>query len=50
MRSIERVIRIEGTLDDQQRARLLEIADKTPVTRLFISGTPITSELALVGS
>src|SRR5919204_6000400 len=34
-RQIHREIRIEGALDDQQRARLLEIAAKTPVTRLF---------------
>ncbi|MEM1316342.1 MAG: OsmC family protein, partial [Pseudomonadota bacterium] len=29
----ERVLRIEGDLDDAQRAKLLEIADKCPVHR-----------------
>jgi putative redox protein len=43
-RSIERVIRIEGELKDEQRARLAEIAEKTPVTRLFKHETPIATE------
>ena len=46
-RSIERVIRVEGGLDDEQRASLAEIAEKTPVTRLFKHETPITTEFVL---
>ncbi len=34
---IERVISLEGELDDKQRARLLEIADKCPVHRTLKS-------------
>jgi putative redox protein len=34
---IERTIRLEGTLDAAQRARLLEIADKCPVHRTLTS-------------
>lgn len=34
---IERTIRLEGTLDATQRARLLEIADKCPVHRTLTS-------------
>jgi putative redox protein len=34
---IERVIALEGTLDDTQRARLMEIADKCPVHRTLES-------------
>ena len=44
---IEREIRIEGALDDAQRTRLLEIAGRTPVTRLFKEGTPISTQLAV---
>ena len=44
-RHIEREIRIEGALDDAQQARLLEIAGRTPVTRLFKEGTPIATRL-----
>jgi putative redox protein len=34
---IERAITLEGALDDDQRARLLEIADKCPVHRTLTS-------------
>jgi uncharacterized OsmC-like protein/fermentation-respiration switch protein FrsA (DUF1100 family) len=34
---IERVVTLEGKLDDDQRARLLEIADKCPVHRTLTS-------------
>jgi len=44
---IEREIHIEGMLDDAQRTRLLEIAGRTPVTRLFKEGTPISTQLAV---
>ena len=39
---IERVIELDGRLDDQQRARLLEIADRCPVHRT------LTSEVSIV--
>lgn len=42
---ITRVITLEGSLDDAQKARLLEIANKCPVHRTLL-GTPfITSSL-----
>lgn len=42
---IERLVTIEGDLTADQRARLMEIADKTPVTLTISAGTPIRSEL-----
>jgi putative redox protein len=42
---IERGLRFGGTLDDEQRARLLEIADKTPVTKTVRAGTAIETRL-----
>jgi putative redox protein len=39
---IERVIAIEGRLDDEQRVKLMEIADKCPVHRT------LTSEISIV--
>jgi putative redox protein len=42
---IERAITLEGELDDAQRGRLLEIADKCPVHRTLSSEIEIkTSE------
>jgi putative redox protein len=38
---IERTIHIAGELDGEQRAKLLEIADKTPVTKVIVAGIPI---------
>lgn len=43
---IERVIEIEGNLDEEQRRRLLEIADKCPVHRTLTSETVVVSRLA----
>ncbi|WP_170770456.1 bifunctional alpha/beta hydrolase/OsmC family protein [Ruegeria lacuscaerulensis] len=40
-----RKIRLEGPLDDEQRARLLEIADKCPVHRTLEGSAEITTEL-----
>jgi len=40
-----RVIRLEGDLDDKQRARLLEIADKCPVHRTLERGAEVKTEL-----
>lgn len=42
---IEREIAITGDLDDAQRARLLEIADKCPVHRTLHSEVSITTQL-----
>jgi putative redox protein len=47
---IERAIKIEGQLDDEQRKRLMEIADKCPVHRTLISEIDIrTTELSNSG-
>ena len=43
---IERVIRLEGTLDAAQRAKLLEIANKCPVHRTLTSEITIPTRLA----
>ena len=43
---IERVIDIEGDLDDGQHLRLLEIAEKCPVHRTLESRVKIDSRLA----
>jgi putative redox protein len=42
---IERTIHIGSALDDEQQAKLLEIADKTPVTRALAPGIPIQTTL-----
>jgi putative redox protein len=42
---IERQIRFGAPLTDEQRARLAEISDKTPVTKTIRTGTPITTTL-----
>jgi putative redox protein len=44
--SIERIIRCSEPLTDEQRARLGEIAEKTPVTKLVKAGTPIATTVA----
>jgi putative redox protein len=38
---IERVIGVAETMDAEQQAKLLEIADKTPVTKAVAPGVPI---------
>jgi putative redox protein len=43
---IERVISLEGALDDAQRQRLLEIADMCPVHRTLTSEIKIETRLA----
>lgn len=43
---IERVIHLQGRLDEQQRTRLLEIANKCPVHRTLHSEVEILSRLA----
>lgn len=42
---IERLIRIEGALDAEQRQRLLEIADKCPVHQTLMRRNEITTRL-----
>jgi putative redox protein len=46
---IERVLTLTGTLTDEQRARLLEIADKCPVHRTLTSEVNIRTVLAPAG-
>jgi putative redox protein len=42
---IEREIHFDAPLTDAERERLLEIADKTPVTRTLSEGVPITTRI-----
>ena len=42
---IERTVNVTGPLDQAQRQRLLEMVDKTPVTKLVALGVPITSAI-----
>ncbi len=42
---IDRVIEIDGPLDDAQRARLFEIAEKCPVHRMMTGSIAVRSEL-----
>lgn len=42
----ERLIRLEGELSEDQRARLLEIADKCPVHRTLEAGATVITRLA----
>ena len=41
--SIERTLRFEGELDADQRARLADIAERTPVTLVLKAGIPIAT-------
>jgi putative redox protein len=42
---IERKLILEGDLDDEQRARIADIAERTPVTLTLKAGLPILTEL-----
>ena len=42
---IERVLKFDGELDDQQRARLADIAERTPVTLTLKQALPIVTTL-----
>ena len=42
---IDRVLKFDGELDDQQRARLADIAERTPVTLTLKKGLPIITTL-----
>jgi putative redox protein len=44
--TIERTIDIDGPLDAEQRARLLQIAEKCPVHKILTGGVAVRSELA----
>lgn len=43
---IERVLHLTGDLDDAQRARLADIAERTPVTLTLKAGADIATRLA----
>jgi putative redox protein len=47
---IDRTIRLSAALTDEQRARLAEIADKTPVTRTLARGTAIETTIVVGGA
>jgi putative redox protein len=42
---IEKELEVEGELDDEQRARLLEISARCPVHRTLLNEIKIRSEL-----
>lgn len=42
---LDRDLQLTGPLDDEQRARLLEIADRCPVHRTLSGGVRIETEL-----
>ena len=42
----DRVIALSGPLDEEQKARLIEIAEKCPVHRLLTSGAAVSTTLA----
>jgi putative redox protein len=43
---IDRVLRFTGDLDDEQRARLADIAERTPVTLVVKRGTEVATTVA----
>jgi putative redox protein len=43
--AIARVLTFEGELDGEQRARLADVAERTPVTLTLKQGVPITTTL-----
>jgi putative redox protein len=47
---IERKITLDGELNHEQRARIAEIAEKTPVTLTLKRGLPIATELTPAGT
>ena len=46
---IDRTLRLEGDLGEEQRARLADIAERTPVTLTLKRGLPILTALAPAG-
>jgi putative redox protein len=49
-KSIERHVTISGALSDEQRQRLAEICEKTPVTLAVKAGVAMKTTLAVEGS
>jgi uncharacterized OsmC-like protein len=47
---IEREVRLEGPLDEEQRTRLLEIANRCPVHRTLEAGVHTVTRLAEAAS
>ena len=45
--SIDRMLRIEGAVDDEQKKRMAEIAERTPVTLTLKRSLEIRTTLAL---
>jgi putative redox protein len=45
-RAFARTLRFEGELDDEQRVRLADIAERTPVTLLLKNGATIVTSVA----
>jgi putative redox protein len=43
---IDRVVRLSAPVTDEQKHRLAEIAEKTPVTKLLLKGTAISTTFA----
>jgi putative redox protein len=43
---IDRVLTIEGRIDDEQKKRMADIAERTPVTLTLKGGLPIKTTLA----
>ena len=43
--ALDRVLKFDGELDDQQRARLADIAERTPVTLTLKQGLPVVTTL-----
>jgi putative redox protein len=48
--SVQRTIAIEGDVSDEQRARMIEIAEKTPVTLTLKAGMQIHTQLRAAGA
>ena len=46
---IDRVLKFEGDLDDEQRKRLADIAERTPVTLTLKHALPIVTTVGEVG-
>ncbi|MGN6147770.1 MAG: OsmC family protein [Rhizomicrobium sp.] len=46
---IDRVLHLEGELSEEQRARMADIAERTPVTLTLKRGLPIVTTLAPAG-
>jgi putative redox protein len=42
---IDRTLRIEGAVDEAQKARMADIAERTPVTLTLKGGVPIRTTL-----